>query len=74
VRLFYEIAVRSFRRHLTYRAATVAGLITNLFFGLLRMSVLLALIGAGANGWTARDAITYVVLTQAVMMFVSIFG
>jgi ABC-2 type transport system permease protein len=74
VRLFYEIAVRSFRRHLTYRAATIAGLITNLFFGLLRMSVLLALIGAGANGWSARDAMTYVVLTQAVMMFVSIFG
>jgi ABC-2 type transport system permease protein len=74
VRLFFEIAVRSFRRHLTYRAATVAGLTTNLFFGLLRMSVLLALIGAGANGWTARDAVTYVVLTQAVMMFVSIFG
>jgi ABC-2 type transport system permease protein len=26
------------------------------------------------NGWNASDAVTYVVLTQAIMMFVSIFG
>ncbi len=62
-------------RHLTYRAATIAGLTTNVFFGLLRASVLLALLnGQSANGWNASDVVTYVVLTQAIMMFVSIFG
>lgn len=75
MRLFLEIARRSFRRHLTYRAATIAGLTTNVFFGLLRASVLLALMnGKTANGWNSSDAVTYVVLTQAIMMFVSIFG
>jgi ABC-2 type transport system permease protein len=60
---------------LTYRAATIAGLTTNVFFGLLRASVLLALLGGqSANGWNASDVVTYVVLTQAIMMFVSIFG
>ena len=60
---------------MTYRAATIAGLITNVFFGLLRASVLLALLnGQTANGWNSSDAVTYVVLTQAIMMFVSIFG
>ncbi len=60
---------------MTYRAATVAGLTTNIFFGLLRASVLLALLNAQrVNGWDSNDAVTYVVLTQAIMMFVSIFG
>jgi ABC-2 type transport system permease protein len=45
------------------------------FFGLLRASVLLALLnGQSTNGWNASDVVTYVVLTQAIMMFVSIFG
>ncbi len=76
MRLFFEIALRAFRRHLTYRAATIAGLITNVFFGLLRVSVLLALKGEQSqiNGWDTQDIVTYVALTQAVMMFVSIFG
>lgn len=43
MRLFWEIALRSFRKHLTYRAATIAGLLTNFFFGWLKVSVLLAL-------------------------------
>ncbi len=60
---------------MTYRAATIAGLTTNVFFGLLRASVLLALLnGQSSNGWNSSDAVTYVVLTQAIMMFVSIFG
>lgn len=76
MRLFWEISQRALARQLTYRVATVAGLITNIFFGLLRASVLLALIGnsSNVNGWNAQDAVTYVVLTQALMMFVAIFG
>ncbi len=73
--MFLEIVQRSFRRHLTYRAATIAGLTTNVFFGLLRASVLLALQkNQVVNGWNSSDVVTYVVLTQAIMMFVSIFG
>ena len=76
MRLFWEITKRAFARHLTYRTATITGLITNLFFGLLRASVLLALLGnsSSAGGWNAQDLVTYVALTQAIMMVVSIFG
>jgi ABC-2 type transport system permease protein len=82
MQIFWEIAKRAFARQLTYRAATLAGLTTNIFFGLLRASVLLAFLGSsqgtslgGAGlGWNAQDVVTYVALTQAVMMFVAIFG
>ncbi len=76
VRLFWEITKRSLQRHLTYRTATITGLITNLFFGLLRASVLLALLSgsSSANGWNAQDIVTYVALTQALMVVVSVFG
>src|SRR5688500_7904554 len=39
VRLYFEVARRSFRRHLAYRAATLAGLFTNAVFGVLIASV-----------------------------------
>ena len=42
MRLFWEVVRRSFRRHLTYRAAALAGLVTNIFFGLVRAAVLVA--------------------------------
>ncbi len=76
MRLFWEITKRALARHLTYRVATITGLITNLFFGILRASVLLALLGnsSNANGWNAQQIVTYVALTQALMMVVSIFG
>lgn len=75
MRLFLEIVRRAFRRNLTYRAATITGLITNVLFGLLRASVLLALLnGQSSNGWNSSDVVTYVALTQAIMVFVSIFG
>ncbi|MFC4455860.1 ABC transporter permease [Deinococcus sonorensis] len=75
LRLFWEIARRSFRRQLTYRRAAVAGLLTNLFFGVLRVSVLLALLqGREVAGFDAPAAITYTGLTQALIMVMSLFG
>lgn len=76
MRAFWIITRLSIRRHLTYRAATWAGLITNLFFGLLRAAVLLAVLGARPEleGVTAQDAITFSALTQGVIAFLSIFG
>ncbi|WP_420631844.1 ABC transporter permease [Candidatus Leptofilum sp.] len=76
MRLFWEIALRSFRRHLTYRAAAIAGLITNFGFGWLRVSVLLALYDgrSAVEGITQNDLYAYVALTQAVITYLGIFG
>jgi ABC-2 type transport system permease protein len=75
-RLFLEVARRAFRRQLAYRGAALAGLVTNLFFGLLRLSVLLALFGSreNAQGFSVADAITYTGLAQALLAVLSIFG
>lgn len=75
MRLFLEIARREFRRHMTYRAAALAGLATNFFFGLLRAAVLLAFFGASAEvaGYSVRDAVTFTGLTQAVIGPLSLF-
>ena len=76
MQLFWAITKRSFQRHLTYRAATLAGLATNLFFGLLRAAVLIALYNARPEvaGITMQEAITYTGLTQAIIAYISIFG
>ncbi len=76
MRLYYEIARRSFDRHLTYRAATLAGLATNGFFGLMRTYLFIGFYGAQAtvSGWTEQDALIFVWLGQALLMPVFIFG
>lgn len=76
MRLFWEVTRRAFRRGLTYRAAALAGLVTNLFFGLVRAEVLVALYGEREQvaGLSVQDAITYTGLTQAVIVYLSIFG
>ena len=76
MRLFWEIVTLSLRRQLTYRAAMWAGLATNVFFGLLRAFVMIALYGARDQvaGLTLQDAITYTALSQAVIAYQSIFG
>lgn len=76
MRLAAEVAARSLRRHLTYRAAAVAGLVTNLFFGVLRAEVLLALYGGRETvaGYGVADAVTYAGLTQALIAMLMIFG
>lgn len=76
MRMLYEIARRSFQRQLTYRAATLAGTATNLFFGLLRAAVLVALYGqqSEAAGVSVQGAITYTGLSQALIGFLSLFS
>lgn len=76
MRLFWEITRLAFRRQLTYRAAAWAGLATNIFFGLLRAMVMIALFGARDQvaGMTVQDAIIYTGLTQAVIAYLMIFG
>jgi ABC-2 type transport system permease protein len=61
---------KGFQRMMAYRAATIAGVLTNFFFGLLRAYVFIAVFQASGQsqigGYTLRDAITYTALTQAI--------
>ncbi len=45
MRLFFALTKKSFQRQMTYRAATLAGFVTNFFFGLLRAAIFIALYG-----------------------------
>ena len=76
MRLYYEIARRSFDRFLTYRAATLAGMATNGFFGLMRTYLFIGFYGTQGtvSGWTQTDALTFVWLGQALLMPVFLFG
>jgi ABC-2 type transport system permease protein len=76
MRLFWEVTRVSLQRQLTYRTAAWAGLATNLFFGLLRAALFVALYGEQQEvaGMTVQDVITYTALSQAVIAYLSIFG
>jgi ABC-2 type transport system permease protein len=65
----------SFRRQLTYRAANLSGLATNLMFGFFRAAVLIALYNgqASVNGLSIQGAITYAGLAQAMIGYLSFF-
>lgn len=75
-RLYWEVAVRGYRRYATYRGATFAGVFTNTIFGFMRAYVLIALFTARphAGGYTVTDALTYTWLTQGAMMIVYLWG
>ncbi len=74
--LFWELTRLSFQRQFTYRAAALAGLATNFFFGMLRAAVLVALYGARQEvaGISLAGAVTYTGLSQAVIGLLSIFS
>jgi len=76
MRLYIELAKRSFQRQVAYRGATIAGFATNLFFGALRASVLLAVLGESSAlaGYTRLDALTYTALTQALIGVTALWG
>ncbi|UBV43416.1 ABC-2 family transporter protein [Deinococcus taeanensis] len=72
----WAVARLGFQRQFAYPQATLWGLITNTFFGLLRVAVLSALFGARPQvaGYTVQDAITFTGLTQALIAALSLFG
>lgn len=74
--LFWHLVQLSFRRQITYRAAMLAGLATNFFFGLLRMALLQALYGARPEvaDMDLQEAITFTALSQATITLVSLWG
>lgn len=68
----------SFRRQLVYRAATMAGMVTNLFWGFLRAYVFQAVAAATDSGTVAgyntEQLFTYSALTQALLSMLLVFG
>jgi len=76
MRLYWEFTRRSFHRQFTYQAAAMAGLITNFFFGMLRVALMAALYVTQVSvaGLDLNAAITFTGLTQAAIGFLSLFG
>lgn len=77
MRLYLELAKKSFQRQVAYRMATLAGLLTNLFFGVLRASILIAVFNAQTSSvasYSVQNAITYTGLTQAFIGAVALWG
>jgi ABC-2 type transport system permease protein len=76
VRLYSELAKKAFQRQVAYRGATLAGLVTNLFFGVLRVQIMAAVFGGRAEvaDWSMQDVATYTGLTQALIAFVALWG
>jgi ABC-2 type transport system permease protein len=81
MRLYLELARRSFQQQFAYRGATLAGIFTNGVFGVMIASVFLALYrseGSGGatsvEGWTRDQTITLVWINQSLLMTVYIWG
>ena len=76
MRLFFEFAYRSLQRQVAYRAATLAGLGTNFFWGILRISVVTALYQGQAQvaGLSLANAVTFTCLSQATIGVLSLFS
>ena len=76
MRLFFEIFRTSFQRQMTYRATVLAGLLTNYLFGIFRIAILIGLYGDRevVAGISVTGGVTYMVLTQAVIGFLSMFS
>ena len=76
VRTDLEIARRGYLRYAAYPAATAAGAFTNIIFGLMRGSVLLALFAERERigAYDAAATITYVWVTQGLLNVVALWG
>ena len=76
MRLYVEVARSTFRRVTTYRGATFAGVVTNTVFGFILAYVLLAVFRERhtVGSFDTRDAVTFVFVTQGLLMVVGIFG
>jgi ABC-2 type transport system permease protein len=76
LRFYFEVARTAFRRQLIYRWANLAGLLTNIFFGVIFSYVIIALFHARpiVAGYDVRDTLRYTWLVQALVMVVLTFG
>src|SRR5712692_1807125 len=76
LQFYVEVARTAFRRQLMYNWANLAGLLTNIVFGIIFSYVMIALFQVKhlAGGYDLRDALRYVWLVQSLVMVVLTFG
>ena len=74
--VYLEFARKSFQRQLQYKTANYSGFVVNVFFFLIRAYVFMALYENRdvVAGFDVVDAVTYIGITQAMLMVVGIFG
>lgn len=74
--IYFRVAAKSFQKNLAYRAANIAGIATNTFFGAIYILIYSALYaGRGeVGGYNMQDTITYAVIAQSLLMVMSAFG
>lgn len=74
--LYAAVARGAFRRYSTYRAATVAGAFTNTVFGVILASTFVALWQArpGLGGYDQSQAVTYIWVSQGLLITVAVWG
>lgn len=78
--LYLQVARQSFRRHLAYRGATLAGLFTNAVFGVLIASVYTALYRSRGDadpsvaGFTLSEVLTFIWVGQSLIMVSYLWG
>ncbi|MEZ5215205.1 MAG: ABC-2 family transporter protein [Ilumatobacteraceae bacterium] len=72
VRLDLAVARSAWYRYATYRAATVAGIVTNTFFGVLLTSLTLAVVRQRpvVSGYDEQDLVTQVWIGQGLLMVI----
>jgi ABC-2 type transport system permease protein len=76
MRLYVEVARRTFARVSTYRGATAAGVFTNTVFGFLLAYILLAVYRqrTDVGGFDAVDAVTFTFVAQGLLMVLGMFN
>jgi ABC-2 type transport system permease protein len=77
VRSWLAFFVAGWRRYSAYRAATLAGAVTNTVFGVVKASITVAAVGSAGGaiaGYDARAASTYSWLVQGLIATVALFG
>lgn len=79
MRLYLELARRSFQQQFAYRGTALAGIFTNGIFGIMIASVFLVLYtsqgsDASVQGWSEAQTITLVWINQSLLMVVYLWG
>jgi ABC-2 type transport system permease protein len=76
LRFYFEVARIAFRKQLIYRWANLAGLCTNIFFGIVFSYVIIALYHARPTvaSYNVQDTLRYTWMMQAIIMIILPFG
>ena len=76
MRLYFEVARKSFRRQMAYRTANLAGIAVNFFFTCLRVFIFTSVLAHRTEvaGYNVSQIVTYMCLTEALMMTTGVIG